>query len=179
MAKRNSSRNNRAKQFEADVKAMFESMGGWAQRFPDKMVWRGPDAPPLSVEGPPDLMVVHQGHAHLIECKAVKLETAKSIPFDRLKLHQKTDLLQIENAGGHGWVALLFYGTSNASKDTIALLVPINEWSRLQLVSPKKSVNIKELLELKGIRRLYWTGRTCRGVGPWTTVKPELELIES
>lgn len=168
MPKRNRASNNRAKQFETDMMSTFRNAGGWCERFTDLLVWKGEGAPPQRSAGPPDLCALLHGNAYLVECKARDVSQSKSIVFDRLAPHQLTSLLQFAANGGRAYVAVLWYGHSNASKDTVALMIPVQVWHRLKATLGKKSLNIDDVIDEKGVKRLTWVGRTQEGVGPWT-----------
>lgn len=158
----------RGKQFEQDLMRTLINAGGWAEKIPDKLVFRGPDLPAMSVAGPPDIVAVVKGRPYLIECKACNIKNAKSITFDRVKPHQLDSLLEFYEAGGEAYVAVLWYGTTNASPSTKAFLIPVKEWWNAQVQSKKKSINISEVEEMRGSVQMRWLGRSKEGAGPWT-----------
>lgn len=160
------SKGARGKMFEADLLASLANIGAWVERFPDKLIHRGRDLPAISVEGPPDLVALWRGAALHIECKAVNIQNARSIRFDRVKPHQLDSLLRFAGAGGHAYVAVLWYGRTNKSPDTRCALIPALVWERLRL-NGKQSVNIGELEAVPQVAWLSWLGRAVDGIGPW------------
>lgn len=162
------SKGARGKQFEADVLLTFRNAGAWVEKIPDKLVSRGPDLPMMSVEGPPDIVALLRGKPWLIECKARGLAHSKAIEFDRLKDHQLEQLLAFARNGGHAYIAVLWYGRTNASPETVALLIPVTLWHHLKEHGRKLSLNIKDVIDEPGVLRLHWVGRSKEGVGPWT-----------
>lgn len=163
---------NRGKQFETDMLATFRNAGAWAEKIPDKLVNRGPNLPMMSVEGPPDIIALHHGNSYLVECKARSMVHSRAIEFDRLKPHQLESLLQFAVNGGRAYIAVLWYARSNASPETRALMIPVQVWHARLKEGRKKSLNIDDVIDVPGVKRLYWVGRSKQGEGPWTMTSP-------
>src|SRR5690606_2233760 len=140
----NNASNNRAKQFEQDVIDSFRNAGAWVERFPDKLVYRGPGQPPIKEQGPPDLCALHQGRAYLVECKSRNLNAGRNMEFRKLHQHQLVSLLTCATQGGKAYIAVLWYGRTNASPETVALMIPVQVWHRMKATLGKQSFNIDD-----------------------------------
>lgn len=152
------------KRFEQTIRNTLLYYGYWVERFPDKLIYRGPEVPPSSVEGPPDFIAIKNGKAKLVECKAKSLNGSRvySIPFDRVKPHQLDSLRLFDENGGVGYVAVCWYGRQLSSRDTVMLLIPVGEWVRQLNLDDRKSFSVDRIPSDAGVVRGVW----CKG-GYW------------
>lgn len=131
---------NPGKRFE---KKFLESVDphGFILRIPDKIyTYQGRI---YSDESEADFIIASGTESYLVECKA----TCKScLPFEMVKEHQETALLEYDEVGrnAHGLLAVEFYDKAGYRYPKRMFLLPIVEWLKFKASTTRKSMPISE-----------------------------------
>lgn len=115
--------------FEQELFKSFRNVGLIPYRITDRTFFAGNRV--LSQESEADFWVFSANEtlsAALIEAKAV---SGKSLPFERLKEHQREALTTFDgyHDNAHAFVAIDFYDKDNRRNFNTAYLVPISVWN--------------------------------------------------